>query len=141
MEQSIRTCGPQPVQLERFKEASDNKDTGLTFSALTGADKQSIVDAEKLISPAVLHFMKDKGYDEKSRLVEACLDWHKATDERGLSQDQRQKCNMKTLQFIHEELTPWYSTDSSTGLDYSTLEVIRCFKLDQAIYSTSYQRN
>ena len=131
MAQFIRTCGPQSVQLERFKKAPDNKDTGLTFSALTGADKQSIVDAEKLISPAVLHFMKDKGYDEESRLVEACLDWHKATDERGLSQDRRQKCNMKMLQFIHEELIPWYNTDSSTGLDYSTLEVNRCLKLDQ----------
>lgn len=123
MAQSIRRRGPTGVRLERFKEASEDKDTGLTYSALVGSDKQSIRDAEKLLSPAVLLFMQTKGYEEEAKLVKACLNWHRASDERGLTQEQRSLYNHDMLQYIHDEFLPWQK--ATEAYDYSTLEVNR----------------
>ena len=44
------------LQLERFAEALEDPSTGLTYAALTGQNKQSVRDAERLFSRGVLDY-------------------------------------------------------------------------------------
>lgn len=69
--QAIRNTGPVGVKLERFKEALDSGVTGLTYAALTGQRKQSVTDAERLLSPFVLRWMEGKGYEEEAKLCKS----------------------------------------------------------------------
>ena len=43
-------------------EALEDPSSGLTYPALTGARKQSVVDAEHLFNPDLANFMSSKGY-------------------------------------------------------------------------------
>ena len=55
--------------LERYVEALDDPASGLTCPALTGARKQSVVDAERLFSPDLEKFMIDKGYQFEATYI------------------------------------------------------------------------
>lgn len=55
---ATRSGGPSELKLERFSEALEHASTGLTYAALTGQNKQSVRDAERLFSKGVLEFMK-----------------------------------------------------------------------------------
>ena len=59
---STRGGGPAELQLERFTEALQDPDSGLTYAALTGQRKQSVRDAERLFSQEILNFMEKRGY-------------------------------------------------------------------------------
>lgn len=71
------------LRLERFNEALNCGVKGLTYPALTGQRKQSVTDAERLLSPLVLKWMETKGYEEEAKLVRVCLDCHRSSDVRG----------------------------------------------------------
>lgn len=53
MVQAILTGGPAEVQLERFREAFSGGVADLTIQ-LTGQRKQSVIDADRLLSPTAL---------------------------------------------------------------------------------------
>lgn len=59
---STRAGGPNQLKLERFTEALQDPELGLTYGALTGQQKQSVRDAEKMFSQEMLNFMEKHGY-------------------------------------------------------------------------------
>ena len=60
--------------------------SGLTYPALTGARKQSVVDAERLFNPDLTAFMRQKGYKYETRYTEIIWNWRRSCDECGLSE-------------------------------------------------------
>ena len=119
--QCTRNGGPSKLKLERFSDALYDSEAGLTYPALVGSRKQSVQDAERLFSPSLLQYMKKNGYSYEAKYIEVILGWRQACDQRGLSELERCKRNYKLLNFISEELMPWYSD----CYDFSLLEVNR----------------
>ena len=103
-------------------EALSDPSSGLTYPALTGARKQSVVDAERLFNPNLTAFMYQKGYHYEAKYTEAIWNWRRACDERGLTELQRCRFNHQFLNLNLEELMPWYKQT----YDFSQLEVNRC---------------
>ena len=82
--------------------------TGLTNAALNGSRKESVPDAEKLLSFYVAKFLRAKNYDAEAEYVETVAKWHEASDGRGLSQLQRCRRNYGMLNYILDEWIPWH---------------------------------
>ena len=106
------------MQLERLMEAMHSPEACLTYTALTGARKQSVSDAERLFSASVVSFMERKGYTKEEQYLCVVLNWRRACDERGLSEPVRSRYNYDMLNFILKELMPYHGEH-----DYSHLEV------------------
>ena len=104
--------------MEYFAEALYDPSANLTYTALTGARKQSVSDAERLFSSELQEFMRRKGYSEEERYISVIGSWRKACDERGLNELAQSKYNYLLLNYIFEELMPWYR-----DFDYSYFEV------------------
>ena len=51
--------------------------------------KQSLVDAERLMSGLVVQSLQRHGFEREATFVEVMANWHEATDGRGISQLQR----------------------------------------------------
>ncbi|XP_072047468.1 uncharacterized protein [Amphiura filiformis] len=85
--------GPPEVKVQRFAEACDSETTDLTVAALLGKRKQSVADAESLLSPAVAKFFETKNYTNEAAYVNIVSRWHEASDGRGLSQAEREAAN------------------------------------------------
>lgn len=100
-------------------EAVQDKAAGLSYHALIGSRKQSVSDVEQIFSSRVLKFMEDNGYTAEATYVRVVRNWRRATDERGLSDDERSKYNNEFLTYILDELMPWHVN----AKDFSLLEV------------------
>ena len=116
-----KSGGPDKLQLECFVEALSDPSSGLMYPALTGARKQSVVDAERLFNPDLTAFMKQKGYEYEARYTEIIWNWRRSCDERGLSELQQCRFNYQFLNLILEELMSWYKQQ----YDFSLLKVNR----------------
>jgi len=116
-----RSGGPKQLKLQRFVEALDDPTSGLTYPALKGSRKQSVVDAERFFNPDLARYMEEKGYHFEAKFIRTIWNWRRATDERGLSELQRSKFNYQLLNMILDELMPWYKE----LYDFSLLEVNR----------------
>lgn len=101
-----------------FVDAMNDPHTGLTYTALTGKRKQSVSDAEKLLSTAVADWCKKNEFPKEAYVIEVIANWHKASDGRGLDEETRKKYNIAMLDFILEDWMPWYKENR----DYSTLD-------------------
>ena len=119
------------MQLERFQEALEDDQANLSYSALVGLRKQSVEDAERLLSPSMIDFMDRKGYTKEAMYIRAINGWRRACDERGLTQLQRCKYNYQLLNYILEDWMPWYQTN----YDFSLLEVNRYVSIICALLS------
>ena len=108
------------MKLENFSNALEDPSSGLTYAALTGQRKQSVRDAERLFSSSMKEYMRKNKFTFEEKYVEAVLNWRRASDERGLSESERNKYNLEMLQFIKDDLIPWHK-----AYDLSTLEVNR----------------
>ena len=97
------------LKLERFVEALQDPTSNLTYSALTGSWKQSVVDAECLFNPDLERFMAGKGYQFEANYVKTIRNWRRANDERGHNEKEWSK------------LMPWHKEQ----YDFSLLEVNR----------------
>ena len=116
-----RSGGPDQLCLERFAEALSVPESGLTYPALIGARKQSVVDAERFFGPELAQFMRSKGYEYEAKFVETIGNWRRACDSRGLSELQRCRYNYAFLNLVLDYLMPWHSE----MYDFITLEVNR----------------
>ncbi len=58
---SLRQGCAKDIRLEKFMEALQELNTGLTYPALTGIRKQSIEDVEQLFGYGVIEFMEKHG--------------------------------------------------------------------------------
>lgn len=77
------------IRLERFSEALDDAESMLTYPALTGQQKQSVRDAERLLSKEMVAFMRKKKYTTEAKYIEVFSNWRRSSDERGLTQLER----------------------------------------------------
>ena len=118
---STRAGGPKELRLERFADALQDPSSGLTFPAFTGQRKQSIRDAEILLSQNMVAYMKKKDYAFEAKYIQVMVNWRQACDERGLSQLQRCRYNYQLLQYLFDDLMPWHRHE----YDLSLLEVNR----------------
>ena len=110
----FRCGGPEKLQLEHYVEALQDPLSGLTKPVLTGARKQSVIDAERLFSPELAAFMVPE-------YISGIWNWRRACDHRGLSELERCRYNFNFLNLILDELMPWHRTN----YDFATLEVNR----------------
>ena len=104
--------------------AMNGPHTGLMYTSLTGKGKQSVPDAEKLLSTAVADWCKKNKYKKEERVVEIIANWHKASDGRGLTEETRKRYNLAMLDFLLEDWIPCYPLNSEKR-DYSTLDTNR----------------
>ena len=118
------------INLEHYQEALKYPETRLTMSVLRGDRKQSVRDAELMFNPNFLKWLVSKGYTAESEYVEAVLGWHRANDERGLSEEERSSLNKRFLRYILDDLMPWNHSH-----DFSQLEVNRYFVHSHFIYT------
>ena len=116
-----RSGGPSKLKLEQYTEALSDPSSGLTYPSFVGSRKQSVVDAERLFSPKLAAFMEKKGYTFEANYIRIIWNWHRASDERGLTSLRRSRFNYKLLDLILENLMPWYED----SYDFSLLEVNR----------------
>ena len=126
--QRMATCLRQGkvkgVRLERFLEALYDPSTRLTYPAITGVRKQSVIDAERLFGKDVLEFMERKNYEAEAKYIRVIRNWRRAIDERGLTEETRQTYLQDVKDFTNEDLIPWFSATDPTA-DYSTIEINR----------------
>ena len=109
------------LRVERFMEAVYDQDTQLSYHALAGTRKQSIVDVEQIFSSNTMAFMERKGYTVEAEYIRAIRNWRRACDERGLADQDRSQYNNDLLDYILDELMPWHSEPNMR--DFSLLEV------------------
>ncbi len=67
--------------------------------------------------------MEKKKYDNEAKYIRVIHNWRRAVDQRGLSEETRQKYLQDVKESMNEDMIPWYSISGS--MDYSTLEVNR----------------
>ena len=95
--------------------------TGLTHAALVGERKQSVPDAEKMLSYLVAKFLREHGYETEAYYVETVAEWHEAADGRGLTELERCRKNYSMLNMILDEWMPWHRDN----YDFTTIDVNR----------------
>ena len=83
-----------------------SEETDLTYTALRGIRKQSVPDAEKLLSYAVSSYFKKHGFQPEADYVETIAGWHEASHGRGMSQEKRAVANLGMLHYIMEQSIP-----------------------------------
>lgn len=116
-----REKGPDGMNLKGFDDAVQDPSTGLTLAALRGERKQSVQDAERMLSYQVAKFLRNNGYLRKATYVETVAGWHEAADGRGLTQLQRCKKNYAMLNMVLNEWMPWHVH----CYDFSTIDINR----------------
>lgn len=118
---SLREGKDNNLNYKAFDDVLLDPNSGLTHAALIGKRKQSLVDAERLLSYHVVESLRRHGHVTEAKHVQVIANWHEATDGRGISQLQRCKYNYSMLQYILDEWMP--SCQSSYG--FSTVDINR----------------
>ena len=109
------------LDLRHLRDALHDPSTGLTYEALTGKNKQSVPDCERLIGRGVIDFLRTAGHESDAKIIEVLHNWHKAVDGRGLSEEQRSLYCMEMKEWILADWMPWFSYMA----DYRTIDVNR----------------
>ena len=103
-------------------------ETGLTYEALTGKNKQSVPDCEKIISLGVIGFMEKNNHPAEAKVLRTIHNWHKAVDGRGLDETTRSNHCKDMLQWVLEDWMPYLDKEQP---DYSLVDVNRSVQLYQ----------
>ncbi len=120
-----REAGPPGTNLQGFDDAMRDPNTGLTFAALTGKQKQSVVDVERMMSYLVAKFLSENGYEKEGEFVNIVAGWHEAADGRGLSEFERCRKNYAMLNMILDDWMPWHRTTPN----FATIDINRYIRL------------
>ena len=107
-QESTRNGNYPELNFEAFVEAMRSPNTGLTYTALAGKRKQSVIDAERLLSYHVANFVREKGYEKEYQYVTVVTQWHEACDGRGISQLKKSRYNYEMLNYILNDWIPIY---------------------------------
>ena len=118
---SVREGKGNSLDYQAFDEVLLDSKSGLTHAALIGKRKQSLVDAERLLSYHVVKSLRRHGHDREAKHVKVIANWHEASDGRGISQLLRCKYNYLMLQYILDEWIPWHRS----CYDFSTIDINR----------------
>ena len=115
-----REGGPEFCDVTSFDAAMMDPNTGLTHAAQVGEWKQSVADAERMLSYLVAKFLRDHGYAMEAYYVETVAGWHEAADGRGLKAIER--ChNYAMLNMVLDEWMPWHRET----YDFTTIDINR----------------
>lgn len=109
------------LQEKAFSTALLDNQSGLTHAALIGARKQSVRDAEKLLSYSVVNSMEKSGYTFEANYVRTIAQWHEACDGKGLAIHKRSEYNKAMFRYIVEDLMPSNGEYNFTALDINRL--------------------
>lgn len=109
------------INLLHFRDALHDPSTGLTYEALTGKNKQSVPDCERLISPGVIAFMEKNGHVKDALIIKRLHNWHKAVDGRGLSENERSMHCNQMREWLLDDWMPWHRYQR----DFRTIDVNR----------------
>ena len=63
---------------------------------------------ERLFNPKVAESMEKRGYMFEAHYVRTIHNWWRATDERGLTQQERSQYTKECLNLVLDELMPWH---------------------------------
>ncbi|KAK3698611.1 hypothetical protein QZH41_014593, partial [Actinostola sp. cb2023] len=74
-----REGGPDDIDVTAFDEAMRDPNTGLTHAALTGERKQSVVDAERMLSILVGRYLRDHGHEREAEPVKGICGFSRET--------------------------------------------------------------
>ena len=129
-----RDGGPDWIDVRRFEEAVQDKEAGLELQALMGTNKQSTLDAERLLSHRVADFFERKNYHQEARYTRTIARWHEATDGRGMSQEDRKAANLDMRNMILDELMPWHRKNP----DLSKIDINRYGRVLVLIHSSCF---
>ena len=103
-----------------MREALHDPTTGLTYEALTGKNKQSVPDCERLMSTGVINALAKQGHASGVEVLTIFRNWHRAVDGRGLTGGYTEYCqDMKN--WLLDDWVPWHRDNP----DYSTIDVNR----------------
>jgi hypothetical protein len=118
---SLREGNIPGIDLRFMRDALHDASTGLTYEALTGKNKQSVPDCERIISVGVISFMEKNGHLSDSRVLTVLRNWHRAVDGRGLSDETRLSYLQDIKNWLLDDWMPWHMTIQ----DYSTIDMNR----------------
>ena len=82
---SLREGNIPGFDLRFMRDALHDPSTGLTYESLTGKNKQSVPDCERIISLGVISFMEKNGHLNESRVLSILRNWHRAVGRKGHS--------------------------------------------------------
>ena len=105
------------IDLRYMREVLHDPSTGLTYEALTGKNKQSVPDCERLISRGVIDFLERKWAD----VLRIMRNWQGAVDGGGLSESEQLKFCYDMKCWILDDWIPWHQAYP----DYSLHDVNR----------------
>ena len=108
------------VRLEYLRDALNDSSTGLTKSALTGVNKQSVPDCERMFSVGIIDFIQKNCLNEMA-ILRLVHNWHKASDGRGRDEDTPHLYNKDMLNWILDDCMPWHHEN----YDFSTIDINR----------------
>ena len=91
------------------------------YKALTGKNKQSVPDCERLRSKGVISFMEKNCHHAEAKILSIIHNWHKAVDGRGLSEETRGQYRKDMMTWLLKDWMPYLDQDH----DYSTIDVNR----------------
>ena len=118
---SLRDGNIPGIDLRFMRNSLHDPSSGLTYEALTGKNKQSVPDCERIISVGVISFMERNGHTSESMILTVLRNWHRAVDGRGLSDETRASFLQDMKKWLLDDWMPWH-TDNK---DYSTIDVNR----------------
>ena len=121
MAQHVRNGGNSSLNYEAFADVLKDPASGLTYAALTGKRKQSLKDAERLLSYHVVASLERHGHHREAQQVKIMVNWHDASDGRGLTQLTRCRYNYNMLGYILDKWMPWHRTN----YDFSSIDINR----------------
>ena len=127
--QHVRDGRYNQLDYEAFSDVLADPLSGLTHAALVGKRKQSVKDAERLLSYHVVSSLERHGHLGEAEYICTIPQWHEASDGRGLTQLQRSHYNYSMLNFILDEWMPWH-TDN---YDFSTIDINRFVLLQSSV--------
>jgi hypothetical protein len=109
--------------LQYFRDALNDETTGLTKSALTGVNKQSVPDCERMFSVGMIEFMRKNDHKHEMAFLRLVHNWQKASDRRGLDEATRHLYNKEMLNWILDDWMSWHRYN----YDLSTIDVNRYY--------------
>ena len=121
MAKSVREGKDPKLNFEALNDALHDPESGLTYAAVIGKRKQSLKDAERLLSIHVADSLRRKGHVREARHVQLMANWHEASNGRGLSQLKRAQYNYEMLNYVLDDWMPWHREN----YDFSTIDINR----------------
>ena len=121
MAKSVREGKDPKLNFEAFNDALQDPESGLTYAALIGKRKQSLKDAERLLSYHVSESLRTKGHIQEADHVKIIANWHEASGCRSLSQLKCSHYNYQILNYVLDDWMLWHHDNC----DFSTIDINR----------------